>query len=63
MIDCNCIDYACSWTFWRDHCITVHNFDPGSNEPPVKEEPLAIKNVVHYHRYIPVNKKRSAKYS
>ena len=57
-MNCRCIDFACSWDFWRDHCITVHNYDPGDIEPSHQEEPLLIKNVVHYHRYIPITKKK-----
>ncbi len=27
--DCGCIDFSVSWPYWRDHCRTVHNYDPG----------------------------------
>ena len=36
-MSCDCIDYPVSWTYWRDHCIVAHGYDPGPNEI-VREE-------------------------
>lgn len=31
--NCQCIDWPCSWDFYRAHCWEVHGFDPGNDKP------------------------------
>ncbi len=28
---CDCLDFPCSWDFYRSHCWEVHGYDPGPN--------------------------------
>lgn len=41
-MNCECIDYPVSWTFWRAHCWEVHGFDPGPNEATSQGEQDAL---------------------
>ncbi len=39
MNECQCLDFPCSWTYYRAHCIEQHLFDPGDDRPDRLIEP------------------------